>query len=74
MNAAIISRKPGSCSLGPRITAWTNEHRCRAASGFAAKRCQICGIDAPAFREFWMGDAARLAAAVQKVGKVEGAK
>jgi tripartite-type tricarboxylate transporter receptor subunit TctC len=34
----------------------------------------IAYLDAPAFREFWMGDAARLAKAVQKVGKVEGAQ
>lgn len=34
----------------------------------------VAYLDAPAFREFWAADAARLAAAVQKVGKVEGAK
>jgi tripartite-type tricarboxylate transporter receptor subunit TctC len=34
----------------------------------------VAYLDAPAFRDFWSGDAARLAAAVQKVGKVEGAK
>jgi tripartite-type tricarboxylate transporter receptor subunit TctC len=34
----------------------------------------VAYLDAPAFRDFWKDDAARLAAAVQKVGKVEGAK
>jgi tripartite-type tricarboxylate transporter receptor subunit TctC len=34
----------------------------------------VAYLDAPSFREFWMADAARLAAAVKKVGKVEGAK
>jgi tripartite-type tricarboxylate transporter receptor subunit TctC len=34
----------------------------------------VAYLDAPAFREFWMADAARLATAVKKVGKVEGAK
>jgi tripartite-type tricarboxylate transporter receptor subunit TctC len=34
----------------------------------------VAYLDAPAFREFWMADAARLATAVQKVGKVEGAQ
>jgi tripartite-type tricarboxylate transporter receptor subunit TctC len=34
----------------------------------------IAYLDAPAFREFWNADAARLAKAVQTVGKVEGAK
>jgi tripartite-type tricarboxylate transporter receptor subunit TctC len=34
----------------------------------------VAYLDAPAFQEFWMADAARLATAVQKVGKVEGAQ
>jgi tripartite-type tricarboxylate transporter receptor subunit TctC len=34
----------------------------------------IAYLDAPAFRDFWAADAKRLAAAVQKVGKVEAAK